>query len=179
MKSTSHLRVLPIALLALLLALASATMPAHAGDTLVVLVRHAEKIDEPGPDPALSEAGRQRAQLIAERLAHAGVDGIYVTALQRTALTAQPLADRLGLAPHVFWPDENGHEAAARALAERINSAHAGDTLLVVGHSNTLPLIVEALTGIATDAIDEGDYDNIFFITRDSEGVTRLLPAKL
>lgn len=170
-----------IVMLALALALVLAPRPAtaHAADTLVVLVRHAEKADEPGPDPSLSEAGLQRAEAIADRLGHAGIDAIYVTSLQRTALTARPLAERLGLEPEVFWPDDEGHAAAARALVERIRQANAGQAVLVVGHSNTLPLIVEALAGVAVGEIDETDYGNIFFITLDAEGGVRLLPARL
>lgn len=179
MNPTSRIPFLLLPLLALVLALAPSIAPVHAADTLVVLVRHAEKTDEPGADPALSEAGQQRAQAIAERLGHARIDSIYVTSLQRTALTAAPLATRLGVAPEVFWPNDDGHRAAAETLAERIRTMHAGGSVLVVGHSNTLPLIVEALAGVATEEIDEGDYGNMFIVTIDADGGTRLVPARL
>ncbi|TXK60981.1 phosphoglycerate mutase family protein [Alkalisalibacterium limincola] len=177
MKTNPRFFLPMISALALMLALAPMP-PAHAADTLVVLVRHAEKLDEPGPDPALSEAGERRARALVGRLEHAGIDTIYVTSLQRTALTAKPLAAHLGLEPRVFWPNEEGHGAAARALADRIRRQHSGGSVLVVGHSNTLPMIVEALTGVVREEIDEGDYENLFVIVVDAEGGTRLLPAR-
>jgi probable phosphoglycerate mutase len=72
-----------------------------------VLVRHGQSeayldgvsfplIDGHG-DPPLSAAGRQQARLVCARLAVAGVDAIYVTTLRRTAETAAPLAEFLGL----------------------------------------------------------------------------------
>jgi len=52
-------------------------------------------------DPPLSERGQEQARRAGQRLATAGIDAIYVTALQRTAQTAAPLARRLELAPRV------------------------------------------------------------------------------
>jgi len=52
-------------------------------------------------DPPLSALGRDQAGKVADRLAGAGIDAIYVTTLCRTAQTAAPLAERLGLAPVV------------------------------------------------------------------------------
>jgi probable phosphoglycerate mutase len=48
-------------------------------------------------DPALAPAGREQAQRVADRLEDEGIEAIYVTSLRRTAETAAPLADRLGL----------------------------------------------------------------------------------
>jgi len=52
-------------------------------------------------DPPLSALGRDQAGKVSDRLAGAGIDAIYVTTLCRTAQTAAPLAERLGLAPLV------------------------------------------------------------------------------
>jgi len=52
-------------------------------------------------DPPLSELGQAQAERAGQRLATAGIDAIYVTTLQRTAQTAAPLAERLGLTPRV------------------------------------------------------------------------------
>jgi probable phosphoglycerate mutase len=82
-----------------------------AGATEIVLVRHGESEpadpDRPFPllggrgDPALSPLGREQAALVADRLAATRVDAIYVTSLRRTAETAAPLGERLGLVPRV------------------------------------------------------------------------------
>ncbi|HET7311137.1 MAG TPA: histidine phosphatase family protein [Mycobacteriales bacterium] len=88
------------------------SLPPGATDLLVV--RHGEsapaRLDEPAPkadghsDPPLAPEGEKQAERLAERLAHEHIDAIYVTSLQRTAQTAAPLAQRLGLQP-IVEPD--------------------------------------------------------------------------
>ncbi|HXZ72167.1 MAG TPA: histidine phosphatase family protein [Streptosporangiaceae bacterium] len=84
-------------------------VPPDAAELL--LVRHGESerasLDAPAPmvdgrsDPALAPEGREQAELVAARLAAAGIAAIYVTTLRRTAESAAPLAARLGLVPRV------------------------------------------------------------------------------
>lgn len=81
------------------------------GATEILLVRHGEsqpaREDRPFPvvdgqgDPPLAEIGEQQAELVANRLEHEDLDGVYVTTLRRTHQTAEPLVKRLGLAPVV------------------------------------------------------------------------------
>jgi len=81
------------------------------GAAELVLVRHGESAayldGTPFPlagghgDPPLSPQGQQQARRVCARLADAGIDAIYVTTLCRTAQTAAPLAERLGLEPRV------------------------------------------------------------------------------
>jgi probable phosphoglycerate mutase len=86
------------------------------GSTTVLLVRHGESAaafgDQPFPlrdghgDPPLHPDGEIQARRLGSRLAaeHEGgrrIDAIYVTTLQRTAQTAAPLAERIGLEPAV------------------------------------------------------------------------------
>ena len=82
--------------LLMLLAVLLLAEPAAAQETTVVLVRHAEKVDE-SADAALSAAGLARAAALGAALEHAGVRAIFVTQFQRTRGTAEPLATRLGL----------------------------------------------------------------------------------
>jgi probable phosphoglycerate mutase len=80
----------------------------------VLLVRHGESLpahpDRPFPlvdghgDPPLDPVGHEQALKLADRLVHERIDAIYVTNLCRTAQTAQPLAERLGITP-VVEPD--------------------------------------------------------------------------
>jgi probable phosphoglycerate mutase len=82
---------------------------APPGATDILLIRHGESeaayVDKPFPlvdghaDPELSENGREQAERLAERLAKQPIDALYVTSLRRTAQTAEPLAERLGLTP--------------------------------------------------------------------------------
>jgi 2,3-bisphosphoglycerate-dependent phosphoglycerate mutase len=81
------------------------------GATEILLVRHGEsqpaREDSPFPlvdgqgDPPLAETGEREAELVANRLEHEDLDGIYVTSLRRTHQTAEPLAKRLGITPVV------------------------------------------------------------------------------
>jgi probable phosphoglycerate mutase len=84
------------------------------GATTLLLVRHGESApahpDRPFPlvnghgDPPLDPVGREQAKRLAARLATERIDAIYVTNLCRTAQTAAPLAERLGLEP-IVEPD--------------------------------------------------------------------------
>jgi probable phosphoglycerate mutase len=81
------------------------------GATEILLVRHGEsqpaREDRPFPkvdgqgDPPLAEVGEEQAELVAKRLEHEELDALYVTTLRRTHQTAEPLAKRLGVTPHV------------------------------------------------------------------------------
>jgi len=81
------------------------------GATEILLVRHGEsqpaREDRPFPlvdgqgDPPLAAEGERQAELVAKRLEHEELDGIYVTTLRRTHQTAEPLAKRLGRTPVV------------------------------------------------------------------------------
>jgi broad specificity phosphatase PhoE len=111
----------------------------------------------PGADPDLSDAGRARAASLAEMLKDARITQIFVTEFKRTQQTAVPLAKRLGLEPAVVSSKEPA------ALAERLRGASGN--VLVVGHSNTVPQILEAL-GVEGVAIADSEYDNLFLVTR-------------
>ena len=77
----------------------------------LLLIRHGQSEDyvdgKPFPltdghgDPPLSALGHEQARSVCDRLTGAGIDAIYVTTLRRTAQTAAPLAERLGLKPLV------------------------------------------------------------------------------
>jgi probable phosphoglycerate mutase len=85
--------------------------PHIPGSADILLIRHGQsepyRPDTPFPlvdghaDPALTPNGHEQARRLADRLATAGIDAIYVSTLRRTAQTAAPLAGRLGLTPHV------------------------------------------------------------------------------
>ena len=138
--------------------------PAAAQVTTVYLVRHAEKDVEPAGDPALSAAGMARAQALADLLGEAGVSGVFVTEYARTRQTAQPLADRMGVTPEVV-PARAGLREQAQAIGQLVHGQYAGKTVLVVGHSNTIPIIVSALSGRPTDEICDGTYATLFVVT--------------
>lgn len=138
-----------------------------AADTVVIAVRHAEKADE-SQDAALSPEGQKRAELLARMLRDAGVTAIYSTPFQRTRNTAAPLAKQLGIAV----TEDNAEPAA---LAKRILKENRGKTVLVVGHSNTVPQLLTAL-GIATAPnIESKEFDNLFVVVVPEKGKARLV----
>ncbi|MEX0900121.1 MAG: histidine phosphatase family protein [Gammaproteobacteria bacterium] len=137
----------------------------------VIVVRHTEKAPGSGDDPTLSDAGIARAQRVATVLAAAGVDAIYATQYRRTVETATPLAERLSLPLHVY--DAGG----TQGLLESLDDRHRAETVVVVGHSNTVPEIVEALSGEDVGPIGEERYGDVFVVVRPRWGratVTRL-----
>jgi broad specificity phosphatase PhoE len=136
--------------------------------TMVLLVRHAEKAAEPSDDPPLSAAGSARARALAAALADAGVGAVIVSPRIRTRDTAQPLLDTLHLAPEVV-PLGGPAAAHAEGVAAAVRR-HAGQVVLVVGHSNTVPAIVAALGGPRLPDICDAAYANLYVLLLDAPG---------
>ena len=151
---------------------APAAAPLATTPTTVILVRHAEKAAVPGDDPPLSPAGEARSLALLDALRDAGVQAVVTTQLQRTRLTAAPLARELGLTAEVV-PVAGDAGTHARQVAEYVLARHAGHTVLVVGHSNTIPAIVTALGAGPTDPIDDASYDDLYVVTRSAAGPVR------
>ncbi len=162
------MRVFPVLLALLLAACASpdappAPTPPPPAATTVYLVRHAEKVDD-SDDPVLSEAGMARARALADSLEGADIDAIFVTPFQRTGLTAQPLAERVGITP-VVVPVEGGTDSLTIRTARQIRALPPGSAALVVGHSNTVGALVEALGGPPTANLPDCEYNTLFEVT--------------
>ena len=144
-------------------------------NTTVILVRHAEKADTTA-DPVLSAAGSARANALADSLVRSGISAIIVSQMQRTRLTALPLATRLGLEPIVV-PVGGPPGEHAGAIASMIHGRFAGKTMLVVGHSNTVPAIIRALGATEAVAIPDSEYDDVFTVRSGADGVITLSRA--
>lgn len=159
------------------LAVLALTAPrAWTGDTVVLVVRHAEKAG-PSGDVPLSAAGEARAQALVAIGKDAGVSAIITTQFQRTRQTAAPLAAALGLTPEVI--DVKGGVAEhVQGIATAIRTRFAGRTVLVVGHSNTVPAIVGALGGPKLPDLCDDLYDDLFTVVVSAEGTARLVHAK-
>lgn len=127
-----------------------------AAQEAVFLVRHAERLDD-SKDSPLSSAGRARAERLAQMLRDARITAIYVTEFQRTAQTAQPLADLLAL-PLIKTP---AGDPAALVTRLRASGTHA--RALVVSHSDRLPILLNDLAA-ANVTIAAAEYDNLFVV---------------
>lgn len=175
-------RLSPVALLffahACAVAPSTGVAPAAGTGTTVVVVRHAERSTDDPRDPSLSEAGRERARVLATVLKDAGVTDIYTTHYKRTRQTAEPLAQQLGV-PILERPINATNSATyARDLAQEISTKSAGKAVLVVGHSNTVPEIVTALSGHAVAPMTEAEYDHIFVVVIRPSGPARLMQLR-
>ena len=139
--------------------------PLMAADTMVIVVRHAEKGSDDPKDPALSEQGQARANKLAAILKDAHVAAVYTTQYKRTRLTGLPSATQGGFSVDVRDATrENGKTYTADLLKE-IQKKHRGETVLIVGHSNTVPEIVKHITGIEIAPIGEDEFGRMYIIT--------------
>ena len=143
-------------------------------DTIVVVVRHAEKGTDDPRDPSLSDAGKERAQRLATALKDLPISDIVASQFKRTQQTAQPTAEAQGIQVHVK-PIEGDSMEFARTLAAHIRQDHAGQALLVVGHSNTVPAMVEALTGTKPAPIADDEFDRVYVVTLPADGKPRFV----
>jgi broad specificity phosphatase PhoE len=157
-------------------ALAAAVVPAAAQDRTVILVRHAEAAAEPRPDPPLTDAGRVRAVQLARALESAGVGSAIVTQFRRTRETAEALLTSRGMTP-VTVETGGGLAAHVEAVAAAVRARPDGETVLVVGHSNTIPAIIAALGGPTLPTLCEREHAPLFVLTLPAGGPPRLVSA--
>jgi broad specificity phosphatase PhoE len=144
------------------LALAASPLAAQSpASTTVIVVRHAEKAAAPAADPPLTAAGVARAEALVGVVRDAGVSVIISTQFARTRATAAPAAALLRLAPEIVDARAPNHE---QLVAEGVLARHRGETVLVVGHSNTVPGIVAALGAPRPAPICDAEYDNVYVV---------------
>ena len=141
---------------------ATATSAALSQPSTVVLVRHGEKATDPASDPPLSAAGQQRARDLLQVLADAKVSAIITTQLARTKDTAKPLADSVH--ETLIVVATGNMKAHVDSVVSKVKNAKKGSTVLVVGHSNTVPLIIAALGGPKMPDLCDAEYSNLFVL---------------
>jgi len=132
------------------------------GEVVVFLVRHAERAEDGSDDPPISEAGHERAVLLAGMLSGAGITQIHSTDYERTRQTGAPLSEAMGLDVASYDPRD------LPALAERLGNTPGRH--LVLGHSNTTGEAVAALGGNPGDPIEEMEYDRLYMVTLAADG---------
>jgi phosphohistidine phosphatase SixA len=164
------------AVVALAFAVFAAWVWITAGSTTLIVIRHAEKdLSVSVTDPPLSQAGQARAELLARMFGDAKVlghvDAIYVSPALRNRQTAAPLAVRLGLDETVVPANDD-----PRALARRALNEHRGGRILIVGHTDTVPKIVAALSGNPDiPQIGDQEYGTMYIVMVPRIGHANLL----
>jgi broad specificity phosphatase PhoE len=131
----------------------------------IILVRHAERVSNNGDLP-LSEAGRERAALLARMLGHTGITHVFTSEMIRTRETAAPLATQSGLTP-VTVP-----VAQSDLLVSQLDRLPQGAVALVVNHGGPIPRIIQKLGAPAPTAIGEEQFDRLFVVTRTAGGAS-------
>ena len=96
--------------------------------------------------------------MLAARLKDAGISAIYASEAKRTAQTAEPLAQALGLQIEVHLGDD------VDGLIKRLRSDHPKERVLIVGHWSTIPPILKALGDPEEVTIERSEYDNLFVV---------------
>lgn len=128
--------------------------------TTLILVRHAEKIKDGSSNPALTPAGTLRANELAYVLKHVPLDVVYSTQYKRTLQTVKPVAREKGLEIKAYKPGEE------KTFIEKILKTHPGETVLISGHSNTIPVLANILLGRQDfKDLEDNVYDNMFIIS--------------
>jgi len=149
----------------------------------VFLIRHAEREDEPRQDPPLSEDGVARSQALVRLLSSAGIKAIFTSQFTRTKQTAEPLATKLGINVTPFTlksNPSNPRQIAEESTAEVTNKIleHAGESVLVIGHSNSIPDVIKMLGGDFIPTIDERKFDDLFIVNVYAKGKAKVVQLK-
>lgn len=136
--------------------------------TTFVLVRHAEKANDDQRNPSLSEEGQARAEALKGLLTPMEVDAIYSTPFIRTRSTVAPIAAIKGL-------EVSDYDYQNANLLTELIEKHQGGTIIISGHSNTTPILVNQLLGEdAFGWLKEDEYDKIFIVTASEIGNGKL-----
>ncbi len=124
---------------------------------VIVLTRHAERLDQ-STDSPLSAEGEVRARRLAALLADMPVTHLFATTYQRTQSTVAPLAKAKSLEPVVLPAND------VDALVVRLRALGPEATAVYAGHSNTVPAVLKALGHPDAIEIDDTEYSNLFVV---------------
>lgn len=142
--------------------IAKAQKPADIDSKIkIYLVRHAEK--QTGNDPVLTENGNQRAGALLQTLKGKKIHHIYVTQFKRTQMTGDSLRIQLGVDTVQYKADTTGDDVYKKIIANN----EKGKSILIIGHSNTVPRIIKKLGAMDFTPLNipDNEYDNLYLIT--------------
>ena len=130
--------------------------------TTFFIVRHAEKDAQEN----LNAAGIARAKGLRDFLIKQPIHAAYSTDYARTIDTAAPTATALNLSIQKY----DARKADAKWGAELIKK-HAGQNVLIVGHSNTVLPTMKSLGAKMTYNLAYEEYHNMFIVRVQSGSV--------
>ncbi len=132
----------------------------QTGSATFIIVRHAEKdLTQSTNDPDLSEEGQNRAVRLQQLLKNAGITEVYSTPYKRTTQTLEPTAKMLELDIKEYDPRDN-------SVFEAIVKNNEGAKVLVAGHSNTVPALLNFLTRTNQyQTMTDEEYGRLYIVT--------------
>ena len=142
--------------------------------TTIIFVRHAEESSLNEGNSSLTREGEIRSAELARQLVDAdviaGIDAIYSTSFQYSKETALPISKALNIPIEIYDISDT------ELIIEDIIKQHKGKIILVVGHSNTIPLMIGNM-GASKDVpkIDDNEYDNIYLVSIPWFGKTKTI----
>tara|TARA_B100000963_G_scaffold86774_1_gene74421 strand:- start:213 stop:740 length:528 start_codon:yes stop_codon:yes gene_type:complete len=122
----------------------------------IYLIRHSEKdiLSENQMDPPLTKCGMERSEYLGSFFEDINIKDVYSTNYLRTIKTAMPTAFSKKVS--IQYYDSNN----LRLFSEQLLNSKQNS--LVVGHSNTTPILAGLLTGKDMNSIDENIYNRIY-----------------
>ncbi|HRI58313.1 MAG TPA: histidine phosphatase family protein, partial [Saprospiraceae bacterium] len=144
--------------------------------TIFYCVRHAEKRKDQGDNPELSDEGVDRAKQLSIIMSGEKLDKVFSTNYKRTIQTAETVRKGAGKKP----PAAATYPPAMQdAWLDEALSDSKGKHFLVVGHSNTIPELLNRLTGSATyQNIPDDDYDRFYIAVTKGIGQTEVVELR-
>ena len=140
--------------------------------TTFILVRHAETTGS-GSDPNLSTEGQNRANELQRILENIPLDAVFSTNFNRTMQTAEPTATDQSLSIINYDPFN------LNPFVDNILIDYQEGAVLVVGHSDTTPSLLNVLVGSNTYSdLPESEYDNLFVVTVFEKGRAKVVHMK-
>lgn len=135
--------------------------------TTIYLIRHAEKAG-PSADTELSASGNDRAIRWSNYFADKKIEAVYATPYKRTINTGKPLADKNNLEVITYKPSEMNLSAIAKQ--------YEGKNVVIVGHSNTIPIYVNKFIGENKyPDMEESDFGSLYIIEKKGNSITHRL----
>ena len=132
---------------------------------MIFALRHADRVSE--NIDAFSDKGKVRAELLARMLAQSGIRNAYCSDAKRTQDTVAPLKAVPGvqLKVHVVPVGSSGTNGHVQAIVTALNALPADLTAAVIGHSNTIDLVIKALTNKVIAPIGPNEFDKLFVLS--------------
>ncbi|MGY0392127.1 phosphoglycerate mutase family protein [Bizionia sp. KMM 8389] len=144
--------------------------PTNTSITTIYFIRHAEK-DRSNPEnknPHLTSIGQNRANNWSDIFKHITFDAVYTTDYKRTIQTAQPTALKNNVAIEFYNPNSLN--------ADKILKDNAGQTILIVGHSDTTPKFVNLFLGKHKyKNIEDSNNGNLYMLQISENKITDTL----